>query len=148
MKMTGKLLLPLLVAGSVGMGMQAVQAGTDSYRIAATDYDKHPGIGDTDLNNNGKTDINLPDRKDSNTTSKTDNNDNLYNSKPLDSDGRNKDPGMASLGDNVDNYNDRNDPNDTDPKTFDATFWMLLTLLAVGIVAMIMAAARKRSTVH
>ncbi|MEZ0368890.1 MAG: hypothetical protein ACAI44_07365 [Candidatus Sericytochromatia bacterium] len=141
---TMKFMLPLLVAGSVGMGMQAVQAETGTYRIAVTDYDKHPGFGDTDLNNNGKTDIKLPNRKDS----KADKIDNLFQSRPLDSDGRNKDPGVASLGDNVDNYNDLNDPNDKDPKTFDATFWMLLALLAVGIVAMILAAARKRSPVQ
>lgn len=57
----------------------------------------------------------------------------------------NERPGMDALDDNVQGPADRND---ADPSTFDATFWVLMALLAVGVVAMIIVATRRRATAH
>lgn len=139
-----KLMLPILVAGSVGMTMPAVMAEPTviPFRLAQVDYDSKPGIGDTDLNNNGVNDMSN-DGKTVTGNVDRDRNPGMGDS-DLNNNGRTDRPGMSSLDDNV---SGPADTDDAEPQTYDATFWVLMALLAIGIIAMVIAATRRRTTV-
>ncbi len=120
MNFVKKLALPLFVAGSIGMSMPSAQAEPTiiPYQMAQADPNGME-LQKSDLGNGDRNHSGVVDEKD--------------------------DVGVRSLGDNT---NDMADGNDSETNTFNATFWFLMALLSVGIVAMIIVATRRRTTVQ